>query len=251
MAKQRINPENLSDLVIYVDESGDHGLDSIDSSYPIFVLVFVIMKKDDYLYKITPDMQNIKFKYWGHDQVVLHEREIRKKIGPFSILLDKMTNSEFMEDINDFISKSPIDVCVSVIDKEKLKNKYKTPFSPYEIALQFCMERLISCLDKHNQEGKRAFLVFESRGKAEDKDLELAFLRIASNKSTWGWRAMDFSRFQLEPVFARKDANAAGLQLADLMARPCGLKVLRSQQENRAYSILREKIAGRFKVYPT
>jgi hypothetical protein len=31
----------FSEWIVYVDESGDHGIASIDPSYPIFVLVFV------------------------------------------------------------------------------------------------------------------------------------------------------------------------------------------------------------------
>lgn len=250
MAKVRVDPDKLSDLVVYADESGDHGLESIDSAYPVFVLVFAIMNREDYLTKITPDMQRLKFSYWGHDQVVLHEREIRKKLGPFSLLADPAIRESFMTDITTFIDNCPVHLCVAVIDKEKLKAKYATPWSPYEVALQFCMERLVKCLDDHEQDGRHVHVVFESRGKSEDNDLELAFLRIANNQSNWGWRRTDFTRFQMEPVFAKKDANAAGLQLADLVARPCGLKLLRPDQDNKAYEILRKKIAGRWKTYP-
>ena len=38
-----------SDYVIFVDESGDHGLTSIDDNYPIFVLDFCIFEKDHYV----------------------------------------------------------------------------------------------------------------------------------------------------------------------------------------------------------
>ena len=40
---------------------------------------------------------------------------------------------------------------------------------------------------------------------------------------------------------ANKMTNSAGLQLADLVARPIGLHVLKPQQENRAYKILKKK----------
>ena len=38
-----------------------------------------------------------------------------------------------------------------------------------------------------------------------------------------------------------KTANSAGLQLADLVARPIGIKHLRPLQMNRAYDIIRKK----------
>jgi len=52
-------------------------------------------------------------------------------------------------------------------------------------------------------------------------------------------------------VFVDKRSNSSGLQLADLMARPIGLKVLRPLQENRAFEVLRPKlINGGLKSFP-
>jgi hypothetical protein len=54
-----------------------------------------------------------------------------------------------------------------------------------------------------------------------------------------------------EPVFVDKKSNSSGLQLADLMARPIGLKVLRPMQDNRAFDVLRPKLAhGGMKSFP-
>lgn len=45
----------------------------------------------------------------------------------------------------------------------------------------------------------------------------------------------------LEIVLAHKMSNSAGLQLVDLIARPIGLSVLKPEQENRAYEIIKKK----------
>ncbi len=37
-----------SDYIVYVDESGDHSLSSIDEGYPIFVLSFCVFQKTYY-----------------------------------------------------------------------------------------------------------------------------------------------------------------------------------------------------------
>lgn len=63
--------------IVYVDESGDHGMQSIDDNYPIFVLAFCIFHKAHYGEKIVPALEAFKFRYFGHDQVILHEHEIR------------------------------------------------------------------------------------------------------------------------------------------------------------------------------
>ena len=54
--------QEFSDYIVYVDESGDHGLQNIDANYPIFVLAFCIFKKSDYIDVISPCLQRFKFK---------------------------------------------------------------------------------------------------------------------------------------------------------------------------------------------
>lgn len=83
----------------------------------------------------------------------------------------------------------------------------------------------------------------------EDRDLELEFRRIASNQSQWGWKRIDFSKVQFEPIFAPKAANLAGHQLTDLVARPLALHALRPDQPNRAFDVIRPKIKG-LKTFP-
>jgi hypothetical protein len=249
---ERIDPDKLSDFVVYVDESGDHGLRKIDEAYPIFVLAFIIMRRDDYITHITPDLQRLKFNYWGHDQVVFHEHDIRKKQGPFSILANETTQKGFMNDLTQLLIKSPFQISVAIIDKKRLLIRYSDPWNPYNIALKFCMEGLCNFLFQNQQNGKLVHVVFECRGKNEDNELELEFRRITDNQS-WGNRSLDFKINRFEPVFAKKDANSAGLQFADLIARPCGMKVLRWDQENRTHSVLKPKFLGGingWKVFP-
>lgn len=40
-----------SDYLVFVDESGDHHLTRIDPQFPVFVLLFAILRKDDYVEK--------------------------------------------------------------------------------------------------------------------------------------------------------------------------------------------------------
>ncbi len=74
-----------SDYLIFGDETGDHGLVSIDKEYPIFGLIFIIIHKEEYIQKFVPKFQELKTKYWWHDQIILHEHDIRKpkKQSPF------------------------------------------------------------------------------------------------------------------------------------------------------------------------
>lgn len=52
-------------------------------------------------------------------------------------------------------------------------------------------------------------------------------------------------------IFSDKKVMSSGLQLADLVARPIGLNLLRPEQENRAFGVLKKKLycnGGREKV---
>lgn len=240
----------FSDFIVYADESGDHGMAKIDPQFPMFALTFCVMRKDDYIKKIVPAIQRFKFHFWGNDSVVLHEHEIRKSEGPFGILrTDPALRSQFYDQLIAIMQAAPMTIYASVIDKEKHRLKYATPWNPYEIALHFCMEQLQMMLVRERQGGKTVHVIFEGRGAKENKELELEFRRIASNQSQWGYRRHDFSRFDFQPVFVAKAANASGLQLADLTARPIALSHLRPDQPNRAFEIIQPKI-GRLKCFP-
>ena len=225
--------KQFSDYIVYVDESGDANLDKIDPNFPTFVLSFCIFKKSDYANHVIPCMSNLKFSYFGHDMVVLHERELRKREGIFSSLnLEKRTT--FMEELTTIIKNSEMTIIAIVIKKSLYVNRYKDPTEPYSLAMLFGLERLRNFLADHGQSGK-TFIVCESRGKAEDKNLELAFRRICDGINYHG------TEYPFEIVFAHKQINSNGLQLADLTARPIGQFVTKPDQPNRTYEILKEK----------
>jgi len=241
---------DYSEYVVFVDESGDHSLTSIDPQFPVFSLSFCIVRKEDYAAQVVPAMQRLKFKYWGHDAVVLHEHEIRKSKGDFTWLLtDRQRREAFYEDLNTMMVDAPITIIASVIDKVKLTNKYATPRNPYDLAVHFCLERLLMFMSSKGEGGKRVHVIFECRGAAEDAELELTFRRIVSGQGNWGWVNRDFSVMEFEPIFARKSVNSTGLQLADLTARPIAINTLRPEQKNRAFDVILTKM-GQIKVFP-
>lgn len=233
--------ENFSDYIVYVDESGDHGLQSIDPQYPIFSLAFCIFKKSDYIKTIAPALNTLKCKYWGHCDVVLHEHDIRKSMrGDWSLLTDENKRKAFLSDVTTFMSDAPFHVIASVIKKQVL-TRYSTPKSPYELAMLFCMERLNNWLIQHQQSSCIVQVHFEARGKKEDNELELEFRRICDNAATSVSSATNFSQIDYRIRFLDKKANSTGVQLADLIARPVGLHVLRPEQDNQAFDIIKSK----------
>lgn len=86
-----------SDYIVFVDESGDHSLTSIDPQYPMFVLAFCVMPFARYNEQVAPAIRALKFKHFGHDSVVLHQHDIRKRKGPFSAMPEAQRDSLFRD----------------------------------------------------------------------------------------------------------------------------------------------------------
>jgi hypothetical protein len=236
---------NYGDYLVFVDESGDHGLLSIDTNFPVFVLVFVIINKQDYLEKIIPAFTKLKLDYFGHEHVILHERDIRRRANIFEYFMENVIQQHhFLEEMNALIDAAEFEYIYAIIDKHKLKSKYNDPYNPYEIALRFCLEYLHKHLERKNQNNKQINVSVESRGKKEDGELELEFRRICDNQKSWGYRKIDFSTINYDICFADKKTNSIGLQIADLIARPLGLRYLKPTQKNRAYEIISNKCKG-------
>jgi hypothetical protein len=227
--------QRFSDYVVYVDESGDHSLVSIDSNYPVFVLALCVFHKRHYSERIVPAIEKLKFNYFGHDSVVLHENEIRKQKGDFVFLSHKPRRDEFMGWLSSIMEHSNFILIACVVDKARVGRGSAETSNPYHIALDLCLERLHEFLTEKKQETLQTHVVVECRGPKEDKELELEFRRICDGQ---GGRGLQLP-FQI--IFADKKTNLAGLQLADLVARPVGLNYIRPEQGNKAFELLKRK----------
>lgn len=226
---------NYSEYIVYIDESGDHGLTNINPDHPVFALAFCVVEKAKYIEKIVPAFQRFKFDFWGHDSIVLHGHEIRKATGDFNILLNPNTRASFIDRVTQLIGDAEFTLIAAVIDKAKHVKKYSDPADPYSIALGFCMERLQRFLIDKGQANVQTHLQVECRGKTEDAKLELEFRRICDGQNAVG------KMQNLEIRFMDKKHNSTGLQLADLVAHPIGRHVIKPDQPNRAYDALKSK----------
>lgn len=245
-----MNSENFSNYIIYVDESGDHALESIDKEYPIFVLAFCIFHKKTYSESTIKKLKEVKFKYFGHDMVILHEHDIRKDKGFFRKFNNKVIKEAFINDLTKIIEEENFTIIATAIKKGELYSKNN---SPYNIALKYCMERAYKFLESKKEHNKITHIVVEQRGLKEDKELELEFRRICDGNNYQN------TNMNFQIVMSNKLSNSAGLQLADLVARPIGIKTLRPEKENRAFEIIKSKFHKNeqgnfdgigFKVFP-
>jgi len=237
--------QNFGKYIVYVDESGDHAMKSIDSKYPVFVLAFCVFHKKYYSETVVPTLEKFKFKHFGHDQIVLHENEIRKEKGDFRIFPTKDHKNRFIKELTSIIEKNNFILISCVIDKHQLQEQQETPPNPYHTALRFCLETLYEFLEEQKEQKKLTHVIVEQRGKKEDNELELEFRRICA-----GHNNME-KNLPFDILFADKKVMSSGLQLADLVARPIGIHILRPQQTNRAFDVLKRKFfcsGGRIQV---
>lgn len=242
--------EDFSDYIFFVDESGIPNLEGIDSTFPVFTLAFIAIEKNHYADVIVPTLQKFKMRHLGHDQIILHERDIRRQSNQFSFLqVDPDYREAFLKELTETFDGFDIGIISTTIQKQTLKRKYARPYDPYEIALFLCLEQVQQYLISKRQENKTIHVIFESRGKPEDNALELEFRRITNNSSQWGHRNHDFTRLNWKILFASKKSNSSGLQLADLVARPIALSHLRPDQPNRAFEKISDLIIDR-KYFP-
>src|SRR5271157_745394 len=154
-------------------------MEKIDRDFPLFVLAIVIFERQKYVEKLIPAAGALKLRYWIHEGVNLHSREIRKQLGPFAFLHHPEKRARFMQDVSRLIASVPFTLFVSAVRKLELKQHCGADAAgPYDLALEFAMDRIRHFL---RAEGQTTLpLVAEARGRNEDMALENVFLRILS-----------------------------------------------------------------------
>lgn len=231
-----------SPYIAYFDECGDHGLATINPTFPVFVLCAAVFRIEDYRTKDAPALSAIKFRRWFHDAVVFHSRKIRKKEHPFSALANPENNKAFMQELSDFIEGSSVTVIAAAINKTKHKGQYVSPEDPYNLSLQFCLERLYGHVKQAGAD-KLTFCIFEERGPPEDKALAKRFEEVCSGSNRWG------CKLPFRAVFANKLANLQGLQIADLLAYPIAKHVIDPETPRKDWQIVEKKLRSGPKGY--
>jgi hypothetical protein len=228
--------EKFSNHIVFVDESGSSNTCNIDPLYPLFVLCFFICKKETYVFEICPRINQFKFNYFGHSEVVLHERDIRKDLGSFSFLKTKKVKDVFINDLTNIIETIDGQIVCVVLDKNKLLIQDKDNQNLYHLALDIGFKKIdefFQLNEKSSRGDSLAHIVFEKRGRSEDASLEKSFKELCDKKPL---------SLNYKPIFSDKKTNTIGLQLADLFARPLGMSVFKPDQKNRAVDIAKKML---------
>lgn len=231
--------------IMFLDESGDHSLDKIDNSYPMFVLAGCIFDFDYYSAIAEPKINELKLKHFGKIDIILRSYDIRKQKKDFAALVDKKKREAFYSDLDEVIKLLDFKIIAAAIHKKKLKNQYNDPGNPYNLCLQFILERSVMFLGRT---GEKLIFRIESRETHNDKKLAEVYEKF---------RLIDQHYFKKEEIqskfvdlsFNQKTQNIAGHQIADLVAYPIGVAVLDSNRENKAFEIIKAKFHSKNGMY--
>jgi hypothetical protein len=224
-------------FVLFMDESGDHNLRSVDPNFPVFCLAGCAFETSYYHGVVRPRMHAFKLRFWDNTEVILHSRDIRKHKGAFSFLGDKTKRDEFYQACNELIRGLEFTILAVVILKTPHIQVYgDRARHPYHLSLEFILERY-SQLIRRRGLWSRGYVLAESRGNCEDGLLKEEYWRL----DRVGTPYQDLSN--LTGIWMeKKEQNIAGLQIADMVAYPIAAKVLRPDVEQPAFDVLRPKI---------
>jgi len=222
-----------SNYLVFVDESGDHYLNNYPKEFPMFVLAFVIISKDEYCDNLLPQFSRLKLKYFPDVSTIFHEREIRKAEKRFSFLTNADLRNSFQKDLSALMTNINYKVTAVTINKKEKVNRGLLTDDLYELGVKHGLKKIEDFLIDMN-DFNYTTVTFESRAYSiesyrQEDDKLYKYFKETSNEN-----------FGIEIHI--KSSGGLGLQFADLIARPIGIHVLHPEQQNRAWDIIKGKI---------
>jgi len=211
------------------------------------VLAAVIVP-DSHLAELDDAWRTWKQQTLGSSSKLVHEPDTRNHGKSFWLDGNYERRQAAFASLSRQLETMDFTCAVCVVNREEYIRLYgegpvdKTlPQHLYLMALTFLMERIVMILDA-NHKGARARIIAEARGPKDDAFLQYEFVRLHLDGTSYVSAA--WFRQQLEPAirFVKKTDNNTGLQLADLLARPCGEKVLNPTSTPTRWPQFRDKL---------
>ena len=214
---------------IYIDETGNHDMIHADNPNQRFLALTGVILESNYIAEnLQPEMSAIKYRFFQNDPdepVIFHRKEMVNRRPPFEALRDPTIRMEFDQALLAALKQWEYHVITIVIDKKAHQDQYSTwHYHPYHYCLAVMLERFVLFLDQNNFRGD---VMVESRGRKEDNKLKDSYRRLYLDGTDYipAERLQDMltsKELKVKP----KNANIAGLQLADLIAHPAQRRVL-------------------------
>jgi len=239
----------MKNFYLFIDESGGGNPKVVNSECYIVCGCLILDQKRQEL-KIQADQ--IKFKYWGRTDVIFHSKEIGRKEGDFKILKGKKIAENFYSDLFNFLSASPIQLLIALVDQKKALKENWNSQKVYKRTADIVIKNFILALIAGGEtKGK---LIIESATAEKDFIYHKAAGFYLSN----GIKELNITFQEVQDVltevsFVTKKNHDIEEQVADLLAYAAKLKFMKkNQSEMNRYQAGISKIlnAKLFKMHP-
>lgn len=222
---------------LFLDESGDHSLVTIDDEYPVFSLAGCVFENEYYHMEAINVIDELKIRYWGDSDIIFHYREMRKRIGKYRNLKNFHIRKSFYDDLYDMLIDLDFKIISSVIDKKGLVAQYFYPVSPYDLTFTFIIERFQHFLKRNDATGT---IIIESRENSQNEHLKRLYNKTLL-KGTSYLQGVDISEYIKGLEFVQKKDNVVGCQLADIIAYPVAWHGLSVEKETELFDTIFSK----------
>lgn len=245
--RRRVDDSKRPRCNVYLDECGSHTPKIKERDFDAFVLAAAIVRDQDED-SLSEQVREWKRSIWGEKTVILHEPELRRRSGKFWFSGDRTKAVDALSSLDKLIDQLPFQGIAVVVHRSEYLKAVRDaalddalPQHIYLMALDFLCERIVMALDCEFG-GAKGTIIAESRGPKEDATLQYEFVRLQLDGTSYV--SDSWFRYQLIPgiVFRPKSDNLAGLQVADLMARPCGEKALDPTATPERWNVFRGKL---------
>lgn len=214
---------------VFIDEAGDHTTNHPEATGKRYLgLTGVIFSPDSHR-TFTAKLNGLKQdhfpNYKGKSPLILHREDIVQKRGAFGLLCDEGKCKAFDEELLGLISATDFRIIAVSLDKAThFPKTYRRMRHPYHYALLALLERYCLFLDMVCMRGD---VMAESRGAKEDRSLKESYSGTFKSGGYYLPKSkIDRTLTSGEIKIKKKEANIAGLQLADLLAHPLTRDVL-------------------------
>ena len=224
--------------ILYLDESGDHDLVNIDKNYPIFVLAGCVVSEEHHVQALIPEMKKLKEKLFKNSDIILHYRDYTRDGKGFEKMGEIEFRESFYKELNELIFKTKFMLIGCIVDKMKHREHYINAMDPYLLSLTVIIERFVKFLNNKNENG---IIIAESRGDQLDNELQLAFLNLKINGTSYLTPKEISTRIGSNFFIKKKEENISGLQLVDSIVTPIGRRYLGLKNRYLDYDVIKNK----------
>ncbi|NCS97219.1 MAG: DUF3800 domain-containing protein [Candidatus Pacebacteria bacterium] len=242
-------------MKIFIDESGDHNLDStkLDNSYNVFVLGAVCFSEDNYQL-LCERLNQIKQDLFGGKDYIIHTAEIVRPSNSTDPRTQLFNNIDFrntfystIENIFDEINFEVIACCVKKSQHLERYGAYAS--DPYIFGFENILNRIM-----WRSKGEKCEIYPEKRSQAEDGLLEINYLKAKMSGTKFFTGSQVSARIETFKTIDKK-ANECGSQIADLVVSPIGRHFMgikpRKPGNELKYQTVKRKIPNRcLTVFP-